>query len=88
MGTGLGGAADLRQGAPGGWRAGEVGAGPHRRRGAPGYAARERKGIVNYESTPEPAKGRPERRRPGGMYIAAGAIAAIAIIVVLIILIF
>ena len=43
---------------------------------------------MNYESTPEPAKGRPERRRPGGMYIAAGAIAAIAIIVVLIILIF
>ena len=43
---------------------------------------------MNYESTPEPAKGRPERRRPGGMYLAAGAIAAIAIIVVLIILIF
>jgi hypothetical protein len=43
---------------------------------------------VKYGSTPEPAKGRPERRRPGGMYIAAGAIVAIAIIVVLIILIF
>jgi hypothetical protein len=43
---------------------------------------------VNYESTPEPAKGRPERGRPGGMYIAVGAIVAIAIIVVLIILIF
>jgi hypothetical protein len=43
---------------------------------------------VNYESTPEPAEGRPERRRPGGVYIGAGAIVAIAIIVVLIILIF
>jgi hypothetical protein len=50
------------------------------------YAACERKGVVNYQS--EPAEGRPSRRRPGGVYIGAGAIVAIAIVVVLVILIF
>ena len=41
---------------------------------------------MNYQS--EPAEPRPERSRPGGVYIGAGAIVAIAIIVLLIILIF
>ena len=54
--------------------------------GASRYTARERKGVVNYQS--EPAEGRPSRRRPGGVYIGAGAIVAIGIIVVLILLIF
>lgn len=45
-----------------------------------------KEGIVNYQS--EPAEPRPERSRPGGVYIGAGAIVAIAIIVLLIILIF
>jgi hypothetical protein len=41
---------------------------------------------MNYQS--EPAEPRPERSRPSGVYISAGAIVAIAIIVLLIILIF
>ena len=45
-----------------------------------------KEGIVNYQS--ERAEPRPERRRPGGVYISAGAIVAIAIVVLLIILIF
>jgi hypothetical protein len=45
-----------------------------------------KEGVVNYQS--EPAEGRPERRRPGGIYISMGAIVAIAIIVLLIIVIF
>jgi hypothetical protein len=43
-------------------------------------------GGVNDQSGP--AEPRAERRRPGGVYIGAGAIVAIAIIVLLIILIF
>jgi hypothetical protein len=41
---------------------------------------------MNYQSGP--AEPRPERSRPSGVYISAGAIVAIAIIVLLIILIF
>ena len=68
------------------WPSGEMHTSPHGSGARSAVCHSGKEGIVNYQS--EPAEPRHERRRPGVVYIGAGAIVAIAIIVVLIILIF
>jgi hypothetical protein len=70
----------------GDWPSGEMHTSPHGSGPRSAVCRSGKEAIMNHQSGP--AEPRPERRRPSGVYISAGAIVAIAIIVLLIILIF